>query len=76
MERVEFREWNQFVVWIDAPRAIIHRIKQLPKFRLVHGINRCQDHEGRLRSHDLLIKDLISGRLIMGHVVHVMPERG
>src|SRR5207237_9836430 len=32
------------------------------------------DHEGRLRNHGALLENLITGRLVMGHVVHRMSQ--
>ena len=78
MQRFEFRERYQVVVGIHATRRAVHRIKQLPKLHFTLRIDRRENHEGRLRSHGLfnrlLLEHLVSRRLVMRHVVHVMPQ--
>ena len=66
---------HQGVVRVYLAWPLVHRIKQLPKLCLVLRINRHDNHEVRLGSHSLLFEYLISCRLVMRHVVHVVPQR-
>ena len=74
MQAGESSEGDDCIERIQEPRNSIHRGKQSTQFRLARRNDRGQNHEAGLGRHCSLIKDLITGRLVVGCCVHSLPQ--